>query len=296
MAADSQNIDRIIGIVKFLIGTAGLGIISTYINGQIQEREVQIKERAQSQENLSRYIELAIDKDLNKRRDLAKYFKHLSRTEDERERWGEYLSVVNEDIDKNKEQQEKKKAEAVELKLQAEKLTEQLLRVDESEDREKVTAELIYTQEQLSQAKSDIAQLRQELKAEPVALEGKKELLSLVRDMDSPIKQERLNATGGLIAEHNQSPQAVSLALDMLTEPYLNELSMNGRVNVIVFLSATKPSAWTPALLNRLSEILAHFESRHRKGIAQIGPTTRDRIDKLKAHISKIKPIIEVER
>jgi hypothetical protein len=37
----------------------------------------------------------------------------------------------------------------------------------------------------------------------------------------------------------------------MLIEPYLYELSDNGRVNIFVYLDSTKAHAWTPVLYQR---------------------------------------------
>ena len=47
------------------------------------------------------------------------------------------------------------------------------------------------------------------------------------------------------------SPPAVRLVLDMLIEPYLYELSDNGRVNIFVYLDSTMAHAWTPVLYQR---------------------------------------------
>ena len=52
-------------------------------------------------------------------------------------------------------------------------------------------------------------------------------------------------------AGYPESPPMVRLALDILTEPCLNELSDNGRVNIFVYLASIMEPAWTPVLFQR---------------------------------------------
>jgi len=54
------------------------------------------------------------------------------------------------------------------------------------------------------------------------------------------------------------------LALDMLIEPYLNELSNNERVNILVYLASTMAPAWIPVMFQ-------HWTPRWRTSSAATG-------------------------
>ena len=200
-----------------------------------------------------------------------------------------YVAFVESEISFNKQRQEDRSQDVEKLKVEVASLAEQLLTLDEPENRGRLSVELAATQERLNSAKAEIVQLREDLSGSRSVVLESDSVQALVWAMDSPVKQERLNATARLIAEHPESPQAVRLALDMLTEPYLNELSDHGRVNILVYLASTLAPAWTPGLLQRWDSTLENVERRHAQGIAQIGPVTRERIEAAKRNIDRLK-------
>ena len=75
---DDERLKIWLGFTKFLLGTFALGLFSILINLQIRSSEITLKETSQENENLSKYISLALDKDLTRRRDFAKYFASVS--------------------------------------------------------------------------------------------------------------------------------------------------------------------------------------------------------------------------
>ena len=105
-----------LGFAKFILGGLVLGIFSTLINSRIQEKEIELKreESAQAlalvrqQEEtrfVSTFVEQAIDKDLEKRRDLAEYFAFVSPTEAARGGWQDYLDAAEQRITASNELQ-----------------------------------------------------------------------------------------------------------------------------------------------------------------------------------------------
>ncbi len=122
-----------IGFTKFLLGTFALGLVSILINYGIQDRqikineqirnsEIKLKETAQENENLSKYISLALDKDLTRRRDFAKYFASVSKTEDAKVRWKSYVKFVENEIDRNLKKQKELGDEYIKKKKELRKL------------------------------------------------------------------------------------------------------------------------------------------------------------------------------
>jgi len=129
---EDQRLKIWLGFTKFLLGTFALGLVSILINYGIQGRQIKIneqirnsqirlKETAQENENLSKYIDLALDKDLTKRRDFAKYFASVSKTEDAKLRWNSYVVFVEEEINRNlknlQELEDKYKKKKMELRI-----------------------------------------------------------------------------------------------------------------------------------------------------------------------------------
>ncbi|MDJ0869821.1 MAG: hypothetical protein QNK03_27240 [Myxococcota bacterium] len=288
-----SKFDQYFGLAKFLIGTVGLGLVTLQVNSRIQQREVDIKEIALSQENLSRYIELAIDKDLSKRRDFAQYFAHLSLSQGARDKWKAYVAFVDQEIERNKQSQEQASQGVDDIRSEIARKARQLESEKDASQREELTAELARLRDQLNVEKLRIAQLREELSGSSRDVQASESLRALVLGMDSPRKQERLNATRQLVDQYPGSPSAVEEALRLLSEPYLNELSANGRVNVLVYLVATEAAAWTPRLLRRWDAALETMKQRDEAKIAALGPLTRERLEKAARHIDGFRPVLE---
>ncbi len=73
-----------ISLVKFLLGTFALGIITLMVNSKIQEREISLKE----QEHLAKFTNVALKENVGPRRLLAQYFANVTQSKKLREGWG----------------------------------------------------------------------------------------------------------------------------------------------------------------------------------------------------------------
>ena len=108
------------GFYKFLLGTVAISALSIIINGMIQSEklnhEIQIKES----EYIAQFLEHALKKQLEDRRDFAAYFEKLSPSEEARSRWQSYLQFVENLILKAKEAEVKKKETELKLNVAAE--------------------------------------------------------------------------------------------------------------------------------------------------------------------------------
>jgi len=87
---------------KFFLGTFILGIATFFVNKDIQNREIEIKE----QEQIGKYIDHAIHEDVGLRLRFAQYFSNVSRSEVLRQRWSDYLKVVQTEFDAKKKEKE----------------------------------------------------------------------------------------------------------------------------------------------------------------------------------------------
>jgi hypothetical protein len=96
-AINIENLQEWLSFWKFFLGTFVLGMVSFLINSSIQNREIEIKE----QEHIAKYIEHAIEDDIGIRLRFAQYFGYVTRSETLRERWKEYLKVVQAEYDRN---------------------------------------------------------------------------------------------------------------------------------------------------------------------------------------------------
>ena len=109
---ENERLKIWLGFTKFILGTVVLGFFSMTINAKIQDRqikineeirksEIQLKDSAQESENLSKYISIALDKDLTKRRDFAKYFESVSKLDETKSRWTSYVKFIEKEISNN---------------------------------------------------------------------------------------------------------------------------------------------------------------------------------------------------
>ena len=108
-----KRVDMLIRLGQFLIGTVVVGIATLYINSQIQQREVEVKEL----EQLGKFVEQAIDENPAVRQRFAYYFATVSRSELARERWRAYKAIVDAEVreaEQNKEELKRQKATAEE--------------------------------------------------------------------------------------------------------------------------------------------------------------------------------------
>ncbi|HEY0588512.1 MAG TPA: hypothetical protein VGD52_20425, partial [Pseudoduganella sp.] len=112
-------------------------------------------------------------------------------------------------------------------------------------------------------------------------------ITNLIVQLDAAAKESRIGAVETLIKTYGADSCAVDQALSLLEAPKLQKISSSGRINVLVFLRNTRPTAWTPALLSRADVAIAGIQARHESKASEIGGQTKDALDKLTAHLTK---------
>jgi hypothetical protein len=87
---DNERLTIWVGFAKFVLGTFILGLVTAFINNEIQNREIELKEI----EQLGKFIDHALTEDVGVRKRFAHYFSKVTRSEKLRERWSEYYKDV----------------------------------------------------------------------------------------------------------------------------------------------------------------------------------------------------------
>lgn len=114
------------------------------------------------------------------------------------------------------------------------------------------------------------------------------DLVHLVGQMNSAVRQDRLEAVDQLISEHRSNPQAIRQAISMLEEPRVDNLSPSGRINVMVFLRNTGMSAWSEAEVRRARAALEAMKARNADGTAPFGSQTQEVLESVEQHLENV--------
>jgi hypothetical protein len=125
-------------------------------------------------------------------------------------------------------------------------------------------------------------------KLRTVGFTGTGQLAELVKKMNESGKTDRVNATKELVQQYRDDPVAVDLSVGMLEGSQLDQLSANGRINVLVFLTAASESAWSPENIARAEMAVENIRKHSNEGIA-IGPTTSKRLSMLSERLKELK-------
>lgn len=104
----------------------------------------------------------------------------------------------------------------------------------------------------------------------------------LVQSLDAEVKEERLAAGQALQSGYRASPEAIAAALAMLSPERINSLSVNGRINVLYFLSRTSPGAWSPELARRGRLFATQALAQEKTGV-KLGEQTRAELSRFLA-------------
>lgn len=91
---ENEKLKIWLGFWKFILGTVALGIISAILNWQYQNKQLEQEKVRQESDFVAQFLNNALDKDLEKRRDFAEYFFRVSPTADARERWKKYQEYI----------------------------------------------------------------------------------------------------------------------------------------------------------------------------------------------------------
>ena len=85
---------------------------------------------------------------------------------------------------------------------------------------------------------------------------------ALVAKLNGPNESVRKGTLSNLMANYNSSARAVSAALALLSKENASQLTAQGAVNLLTFLNATTPDAWTKASGESAAAILADLLAR----------------------------------
>lgn len=94
---ETGRVQVVLGFWKFFLGTILLGSITFFVSASLKEREMLLKERESERleiELIGRYIQFALADNVATRERFARYFWRLSRSEEAKRGWADYLSDV----------------------------------------------------------------------------------------------------------------------------------------------------------------------------------------------------------
>jgi hypothetical protein len=92
-----------IGFWKFVLSTVVVGIFGTIINYQIQRKKLELDKQQREQEYLGKFIEQALDDNLEKRIRFAHYFASLTVSEGLRQKWNTYHADLRAEYETKKQ-------------------------------------------------------------------------------------------------------------------------------------------------------------------------------------------------
>jgi hypothetical protein len=105
-------------------------------------------------------------------------------------------------------------------------------------------------------------------------------LAVLVRQLNDPAVDVRKAAGERLSREFRANPLAIGMVLDSLQPGKIDDLSAEGRINVLYFLNRSDLNAWTPEQKRTARDTVTRIRARGASGIA-IGAQTRRELDML---------------
>jgi hypothetical protein len=109
---ENEKLKIFLDFSQFVVGTIGLGLVSTNINYHIQNREITIKEQA----SIGQFVQQALQEDVGVRRRFAKYFATVTRSDEMRQRWTAYSDNIEEEFNQKVKEQESLEKKAKEEK------------------------------------------------------------------------------------------------------------------------------------------------------------------------------------
>jgi hypothetical protein len=110
------------------------------------------------------------------------------------------------------------------------------------------------------------------------------EIDRLLKQIDAPGADERKAAGQQLQDRYTASPPAIAAALALLRPERVDALSINGRINVLYFLTRTAPLAWDPAWAGSAREIAERTLARGNAG------------DQTKAELERLTRLLDAVR
>lgn len=292
--------ERILGIVKIITTGVVVTLIPAILTHLIQKQELEIQTLKGELEYLKQFSDKVVERDdLVKRRNFVQYLATVAHSEESRGRWGNYFEIVD-SAAKEKEKLDKelaKKNAAAEREEENVVVLERKVEVaiaKKSEDLETLKEQLQAAQENLRSIDRTIIEksaerdaIIQNSKLSTREEKSEEEIPLLVSGMNSEERSARLLSVKRLIDKYRANPIAIDLALDYLRSPLIEKLSAPGRINVLVFLRNTSTSVWTDEFVNRGKKAVQLIKQREAEGVAQIGPQTKEALDKFEEFLTK---------
>ncbi|MCP4005545.1 MAG: hypothetical protein GY725_15250 [bacterium] len=91
---ENERLKLRLGFGRFMFGTVVLGILTATLNWQIQRARLQFEVVSTESAFIAKFIDRALAKDLEQRRDFAEYFVRLTPNPESKERWQDYLDFA----------------------------------------------------------------------------------------------------------------------------------------------------------------------------------------------------------
>jgi len=129
---ENEKLSIWLSFTKFFLGTFCIGVITIYVNNDIQEKEVALMEM----EQLGKFIDHAITKDEGTRLRFAQYFASVTRSPELKKGWADYSAIVQAEIDTTKSEikmiadkleHSKSELEKIKLEMRLDKLESKLV-------------------------------------------------------------------------------------------------------------------------------------------------------------------------
>ena len=87
-----------LGFLKFFLGSFAIGLATIIINQEFQDREIELKEM----EQLGKFIDHALTEDVGVRLRFAQYFSTVTRSDEIRKGWKDYVAIVDNEYNEKK--------------------------------------------------------------------------------------------------------------------------------------------------------------------------------------------------
>lgn len=167
-------------------------------------------------------------------------------------------------------------------------LNERIAQAQERLDRIKNELEKAPSADAFASIGNEVQQLEKSITAADIDTRIALELPGLIEKMNDVAKSERTSAVQQLVTNYKTEPLAVEQAVTMLELPKLDDLSAQGRINVLYFLRHTESSAWNPHSVLRAKSAIDTIQKRDESKVAQIGPKTQKELEELSAYLNQL--------
>jgi hypothetical protein len=113
------------------------------------------------------------------------------------------------------------------------------------------------------------------------------EIDRLFQSLTAASQADRQDAGQTLQTRYAASPAAIAAALKLLSPESVLKLSVDGRINILYYLTRTDPDAWNAALVQQARDGLHWLADQEKTGL-QIGSQTRAEIQRLKSLLERV--------